>query len=109
MASPLVRYIYLLVSQVRYVDFLPASSQFPVARLAMRPFTFSNGVTVPTGTLISIPASAAHRDERIFLNADKFDGFRFAKLRETEGDETSRYQAVSTSSEHLSFGVGRHA
>jgi cytochrome P450 len=52
----------------------------------MRPFTFSNGVTVPAGTLISIPASAAHRDERIFPNPDKFDGFRFAKLRETEGD-----------------------
>ena len=32
-------------------------------RLALRPFTFSNGVTVPTGTLISIPASAIHTDE----------------------------------------------
>jgi hypothetical protein len=31
---------------------------FPVSmtRLALRPFTFSNGVTVPAGTLISIPA-----------------------------------------------------
>jgi cytochrome P450 len=79
-----------------------------VDRLAMRPFTFSNGVTVPAGTLISIPASAAYRDEKIFPSPDKFDGFRFAKLRETEGDTTSRYLAVSTSNEHLSFGLGRH-
>jgi cytochrome P450 len=78
----------------------------------MRPFTFSNGVTVPAGTLISIPARDAHRDERILplANPDKFDGFRFAKLRESEGDSetTIRYQAVSTSNEHLPFGLGRH-
>ena len=74
----------------------------------MRPFTFSNGVTVPAGTLISVPASAAHRDERIFPNTDKFDAFRFAKLREGEGKTMSRYQAVSTSNEYLAFGLGRH-
>jgi len=81
----------------------------PMSRLALRPFTFSNGVTVPANTLVSIPVSAAHRDERIFPNADKFDGFRFAKLRESEGDKTSKYQAVSASNENFAFGVGRHA
>ncbi|KAF8467577.1 cytochrome P450 [Russula ochroleuca] len=78
-------------------------------RLALRPFTFSNGVTVPAGTIVSIPASAAHIDERIFPNADEFDGFRFLKLRESDGGTlSSRYQAVSGSSEHLVFGLGRH-
>jgi hypothetical protein len=78
-------------------------------RLALRPFTFSNGVTVPAGTLVSVPASATHTDEEIYPNPDEFDGFRFAKLRESEGDKmTSRYQAVSTSSEHLTYGLGRH-
>ncbi|KAF8463187.1 cytochrome P450 [Russula ochroleuca] len=81
----------------------------PFNRLALRPFTFSNGVTVPAGTLVSFPASAIHTDERIYPNADKFDGFRFAKLRESERDTMiSRHQAVSTSSEHLAFGLGRH-
>jgi cytochrome P450 len=80
-----------------------------MSRLALRPFTFSNGVTVPAGTLVSIPASEANRDERIYSNPDKFDGFRYAKLRESEGDTTtSRYQMVSPSSEHLTFGLGRH-
>ena len=78
-------------------------------RLALRPFTFSNGVTVPAGTLVSVPASATHTDEEIYPNPDEFDGFRFAKLRESEGDKmTSKYQAVSTSSEHLTYGLGRH-
>jgi cytochrome P450 len=79
-----------------------------VVRLVKLPFTFSNGVTVPARTLVCVPASAVHKDERIFPNPDEFDGFRFAKLRESEGDTTSRYQAASTSSEHLSFGLGRH-
>ncbi len=83
-------------------------------RLALRPFTFSNGVTVPAGTLVAIPASAAHKDERIYPNPDEFDGFRFAKLRESEGrnatgNTTGGYQVISTSSEHLAFGLGRHA
>jgi cytochrome P450 len=84
---------------------------FPVAvsRLSLRPFTFSNGITVPAGTFISVPATAAQRDGRTFPNPDTFDGFRFAKLREGEADSTtSRYQAVSVSNDHLPFGVGRH-
>jgi cytochrome P450 len=81
-----------------------------VTRLALRPFTFSNGVTVPAGTLVSVPASAIHTDERTYPNPDEFDGFRFAKLRESgRNTMTSRYQAVSTSSEQLAFGLGRYS
>ena len=83
--------------------------QVTMIRLALRPFTFSNGVTVPAGTLVSIPAYATHRDESIYPNADEFDGFRFAKLRESKDDKvTSRHQTVSTSSENLAFGLGKH-
>ena len=80
-----------------------------MTRLALRPFTFSNGVTIPAGTLVSVPNSAIHKDERNYPNPDKFDGFRFSKLRESGGDTaTSRYLTVSTSTEHLAFGLGRH-
>ena len=81
----------------------------PLIRLALRPFTFSNGVTIPAGTLIAVPGSAVHTDEANFHDPDTFDGFRFAKFRENEGDTTTnRYQTVSTSSEHLAFGLGRN-
>ena len=80
-----------------------------MSRLALRPFTFSNGVTVPAGTIVAVPASSTHTDERTYSNPDEFDGFRFAKLRSIEGHTaTSKYQSVSTSSEHLAFGLGRH-
>ncbi|KAH9992090.1 cytochrome P450 [Russula vinacea] len=51
-------------------------------RLALRPFTFSNGVTVPAGTFVAVPASATNTNEGIYPNANEFDGFRFSKLRD---------------------------
>jgi cytochrome P450 len=78
-------------------------------RRTLRPFTFSNGVTVPAGTYLSVPTNATQTDERTCSNPDEFDGFRFANLRDREGATAiSRYQMVSTSSEHLVFGLGRH-
>ncbi|KAI9465133.1 hypothetical protein BJY52DRAFT_1388038 [Lactarius psammicola] len=39
-----------------------------LVRLALRPFTFSNGVTVPAGTLIAAPTGAIHEDGEIIPN-----------------------------------------
>ena len=83
-----------------------------MTRLALVPFTFSNGVTIPAGTQVSLPGSATHTDEKIYPNPDEFDGFRFAKPQESEGDAsavTNRRQMISISPEYLTFGLGRHA
>ena len=81
-----------------------------MARLALRPFTFSNGTTIPAGTLVALPLGAVHVDGEIYANPDQFDGFRFSKLRDMEGDAgVTKYQATTTSPEHLPFGGGRHA
>ena len=80
-------------------------------RLALRPFTFSNGVTIPAGTRLGLPVHSVHMDEELYPNAQTFDGFRFFKLREKRGDDAleSRHQLVTTSAELLGFGLGRHA
>jgi cytochrome P450 len=78
-------------------------------RLALIPFKFSNGVTIPAGTLFGLPVHSVHTDEEIYPDAQVFDGFRFLKLREKEGGDASRHQMVTTSSELLGFGLGRHA
>jgi len=80
-----------------------------VTRLALRPFTFSNGVTIPAGTIVALPLFTIHRDEEIYPNPHEFDGFRFSKLREKEGDAAgARHQTVTASAEYLTFGLGRH-
>lgn len=47
-------------------------------------------------------------DENIFPNALEFDGHRFYNLRMQPGNE-SKYQFVTTSNDHISFGHGKHA
>jgi len=78
-------------------------------RLTLRAFTFSNGVNIPPGTFIGFPHSAIQSSEEIYTNPEKFDGFRFEKLRDEEGDVTStRHRAVTASTEMMAFGLGRH-
>jgi cytochrome P450 len=78
-------------------------------RIALHPFTFSNGVTIPAGTRVAAPSSAIHMDEEIYPNPERFDGFRFLKPSESErGVAEARYQAVSMSSEYMPFGFGPH-
>jgi hypothetical protein len=45
-----------------------------------KPFTFSDGLTLPVGTRIAFPAEALQRDPKIIENPAVFDGFRFVKL-----------------------------
>ena len=87
------------------------SFKVELKRLALRPFTFSNGVTIPAGTLLGLPLNSVHTDEDIYPNADEFDGFRFFRLHGKEGDDvlTARHQLVTSSPELLGFVLGRHA
>ncbi|KAF8491192.1 cytochrome P450 [Russula emetica] len=101
--------MYKIDSFMRETQRLDGLSTLAMSRLVLRPLKLSNGMTIPAGALVAIPASATHRDEVSYPNPDEFDGFRFAKLREDEGDTmTSRYQTASTSSENVVFGLGRH-
>jgi cytochrome P450 len=59
-----------------------------------------------SGTPIGIPINAIHRDNAFYPEADRFDGFRFYKLRQ------QGYQGVSVtdvSTEFLTFGYGARA
>ena len=47
-----------------------------MTRLVLQPFTFSNGVTIPPGTLVTLPTSATQTDERNYENPNEFDGFQ---------------------------------
>ncbi|KAJ7687915.1 cytochrome P450 [Mycena rosella] len=84
-------------------------------------FTFSDGVTIPRGSFVSVPGTAIHYDPDNYEHAAVFDGFRFSRLREqrggpaSSGDEGSEgtgffnRHMVSTAQDHVVFGHGRHA
>ncbi|KAH8895907.1 cytochrome P450 [Thozetella sp. PMI_491] len=93
--------------------FHPASAA-SFQRKVLRPFTLSNGQTIPAGVVIEVPAYAIHHDDTIFPDADKFDAMRFYKLRQKARDEgavegAAQNQFVSVSANSLTFGYGRHA
>lgn len=76
-------------------------------RLVTKDITLSDGTLLPKGT-ITLLSSESMWDPSIYPNPETFDPYRFLKLRETPGHETSA-QLVSPSPEHLGFGYGNHA
>jgi cytochrome P450 len=91
--------------------------------------TTDTGVHLPQGTLISFMAHPVQMDEETFDNPNKFDPFRFSRMREmmeakkaeakepagdasAETDEVAGVgplKFVTTGPDHLTFGHGRHA
>ena len=79
-----------------------------MGRKVMQDFTFSDGTFIPKGTSVSVASVAAHYDEQAYKDAAVFDPWRFSNFREEEG-EGVKHQFVSTNTEYLPFGHGRHA
>ncbi|EUC50071.1 hypothetical protein COCMIDRAFT_22399 [Bipolaris oryzae ATCC 44560] len=81
-----------------------------VGRYVRKPITLSNGQYIPAGVIIECPVDAIHFDQDTYSDADKFDGFRYYKLRQ-KGDtaEHARSQFVSSNERDLAFGYGKHA
>ncbi|KAI0654507.1 cytochrome P450 [Cubamyces menziesii] len=77
-------------------------------RRTLKDIKLHDGTVIPRDTLIMAATSATHTDGAVYEDADRFDPFRFARMREAEGDAT-KHQFVHTSANYLSFGHGRHA
>ena len=76
-------------------------------RKSLKDFTFSDGTFVPKGTTIMVAARSISRDDVFYENAHAFEPFRFADLRELEG-ETMKHQLASIANGYSPFGHGRH-
>ncbi|KAJ7930492.1 cytochrome P450 [Mycena leptocephala] len=74
-------------------------------------FVFSDGTHIPHGAIVSVPIIEVHRDPALHPDADKFDGFRFSRMREdaARAGHNDVEQMVSTAPDHIIFGHGRHA
>ena len=79
-----------------------------MTRKVLKDITLMNGTRLPKDTLVVVATDPVHYDEANYTNADVFDGFRFARLREGEGEGT-KHQFVNTSLDYMAFGHGKHA
>ena len=74
----------------------------------MKDFTFSNGTTIPRGSTVSVCALNVHLNDKVYEDPLKFDGFRFSKMREHPVSTKKAVGMVSSSTDYLAFGHGRH-
>ncbi|KAJ3962193.1 Peptidyl-prolyl cis-trans isomerase H [Colletotrichum tropicale] len=76
-------------------------------RYTLKPYTFKDGFHLPAGTTIMFHSDGAHYDADNYPEPDKFDGYRFLRLRETV--DANRFHYASVSDSALGFGAGIHA
>ncbi|OCH88082.1 cytochrome P450 [Obba rivulosa] len=103
------------VGRMRKIDSFLKESQrlmglgaMTMTRQALQDFSFSDGTFVPAGTLVSTPQLAVHLDSGLYEDPGEFRPWRFAEMREPEGEGT-KHSMVSTSVDYVAFGHGRHA
>ncbi|GLB41513.1 putative cytochrome p450 [Lyophyllum shimeji] len=77
-------------------------------RVARQPFTFSDGTYIPKGTVIAVASQATHLDNANYPDPNVFDPLRFVDKTKKE-NAGRKVDMVSTHSDFVAFGHGRHA
>ncbi|MCJ1245735.1 hypothetical protein MMC30_002939 [Trapelia coarctata] len=77
-------------------------------RLMTKDHTLTDGTLLAKGSHICMPVSAIQNDPSVTPNPDVFDGFRYEKLRQREG-EGHLHQFATTENKLLNFGHGKNA
>ena len=73
-------------------------------------YQLSDGFVIPAHTTIGIPTMALNMDPALYPDPEKYDGFRFERIRETQpADMAARAQYAASNMASMSFGFGRHA
>ncbi|KAF7347451.1 Ent-kaurene oxidase [Mycena venus] len=77
-------------------------------RVLVKPAVLEDGTIVPPGYNIAIPLKGLHFDPSVYPEPEKFDCFRFSKLRETEESDV-KHGFTTIERNFVPFGLGRHA
>lgn len=79
-------------------------------RVVTEDYKLSDGFIIPSNTSIGVPTQAITMDpEFIPDHPEKYDAFRFARLRDTDPTQEGKAQYVASNPRNMSFGFGRHA
>ena len=78
-------------------------------RIITQDYTLKDGFHIPRGTHIGVPTQAISMDPDLYPDSDRFDGFRFSKLRSSGDPNTARLVYAASNLESMAFGYGRHA
>ncbi|KAL2293557.1 hypothetical protein FJTKL_05425 [Diaporthe vaccinii] len=94
------------IKETQRCNVLNASS---LERIALKPFTFTNGLHLPEGTWIGTPHSPLFQGEAYYPNPSDFDPRRHARMRDSPDPQVRRQSPITATSDHsMHFGHGRH-
>ena len=77
-------------------------------RIMKRKHVLSDGTTLPSGAHICMPVNAIQNDPAVTPNPEVFDGLRYYKYRQRDG-EGQLHQFATTEKTLLNFGHGKYA
>lgn len=98
----------LLDSAIKEAQRWKPINMLAMRRIALHDITIPGGLTIRKGERIGIDAFNM-LDPKIHPNPEKYDMYRFLRMREAHPDHAIKAQLVSTSPEHLEFGHGHFA
>ncbi len=78
-------------------------------RVAVKSYTFKDGLSIPAGTIVYIPSYELSHDHENYPEPEQFDAYRFFRLRAVENRNRSKAYFTALSDEMLHFGAGAHA
>ncbi|KAK3937790.1 cytochrome P450 [Diplogelasinospora grovesii] len=105
----------LLDSVMRESQRVNPLSMARFARYVEKPITLRDGTNLPAGVVIEAPHVAITMDPEFYPEPEKFDPYRFYRIRTGEAADpigyknTEQYQFVTVTKENMGFGYGRHA
>ncbi|KAF5011269.1 hypothetical protein FDECE_2622 [Fusarium decemcellulare] len=97
----------LLDSVIKESQRLKPIQMTTMLRRAQKDIQLSTGQDIRRGEVITV-SSHQMWDTTVYENADEWNGYRFYTMRHEAGKENTA-QLVSTSVEHVGFGLGIHA
>jgi len=77
-------------------------------RKVITPHTFVDGTYAPKGVWVCSSTTTIHHSPDLYENPETFDGFRFYRMRQLEGN-AHHYQMASPGLDYLVFGIGKNS
>lgn len=93
----------------KVTDFIDSRITASFQRKVLSDITLSNGLRIPKGSRIVLPTGAINMDREFFQDPEKFDGFRYYKIRTADEEARNTNQMVTVGKKDLTWGYGRHA
>ena len=103
--AKLVRCDSVLKETLRLHSF---GNRTPIRKVMVDGLVTEEGIALPKNSIVSFLLTS-QIDGETFEDPEKFDPFRFSRIREQEGNEQGGLSFVSTGKDFLPFGHGKHA